>query len=107
MADLPEVDYIWMDGEMVEWKNATVHVLTHALHYGSGVFEGIRCYSCVDGRPAVFRLTDHMKRLDRSARFMFMDMPVSVEESVEAVKETIRVNKLPSCYIRPVVYRGY
>jgi branched-chain amino acid aminotransferase len=106
MADLPEVDFIWMDGELVEWKNATVHVLTHALHYGSGVFEGIRCYETSAG-PVVFRLTDHMKRLDRSARMLFMELPISVDESVDAVKQTIAVNKLPSCYIRPVVYRGY
>ena len=106
MADLPEVDYIWMDGELVEWKNATVHVLTHALHYGSGVFEGIRCYETSQG-PAVFRLTDHMKRLDRSARMLFMDMPVSVEESVEAVKQTIAPTTSPRATSGPLVYRGY
>jgi branched-chain amino acid aminotransferase len=81
-------------------------VLTHALHYGSGVFEGIRCYNTPDG-PAVFRLTEHMERLDRSARMLLMDLDRSVDEMVEVVKETIRVNGLDSCYIRPVAFRGY
>lgn len=103
---LPEVDYIWMDGKLVPWKDATVHVLTHALHYGSGVFEGIRCYSTDDG-PAVFRLTEHMERFKRSAKMLYMDLGYSVEELVEAVKETIRANNLPACYIRPLAWRGY
>ena len=103
---LPTVDKIWMDGELVDWDKAQVHVLTHALHYGSGVFEGIRCYSTPDG-PAVFRLTDHMERFERSAKMLFMDMGYSVEETVEAVKYTIRANKLPACYIRPIAFRGY
>jgi branched-chain amino acid aminotransferase len=103
---LPTVDKIWMDGELVDWDKAQVHVLTHALHYGSGVFEGIRCYSTPDG-PAVFRLTEHMERFERSAKMLFMDMGYSVEETAEAVKETIRVNKLPACYIRPIAFRGY
>jgi branched-chain amino acid aminotransferase len=106
MAELPKVDKIWMDGELVDWDKAQVHVLTHAFHYGSGVFEGIRCYETPDG-PAVFRLTDHMKRFERSAKMLFMDLGYSVDETVEAVKETIRANKLPACYIRPVAYRGY
>ena len=103
---LPKVDCIWMDGELVEWDKAQVHVLTHALHYGSGVVEGIRCYETVDG-PAVFRLTDHMKRFERSAKMLFMDLGRSVEEMGEAVKETIRANSLPACYIRPIAFRGY
>ena len=103
---LPTVDKIWMDGELVDWDKAQVHVLTHALHYGSGVFEGIRCYETADG-PAVFRLTEHMERFERSAKMLFMDLGYSVEEMVEAVKETIRVNKLPACYIRPIAFRGY
>jgi len=106
MAELPKVDKIWMDGELVDWDKAQVHVLTHALHYGSGVFEGIRCYATVDG-PAVFRLTEHMERFERSAKMLFMDLGYTVEEMVEAVKETIRVNNLPSCYIRPLAFRGY
>lgn len=103
---LPEVDYIWMDGTIVPWGDAKVHVLTHALHYGTGVFEGIRCYATADG-PAVFRLTDHMKRFERSAKMLFMDLGYSVEELVEAVKTAIRENKLPACYIRPLAFRGY
>jgi branched-chain amino acid aminotransferase len=103
---LPTVDKIWMDGELVDWDKAQVHVLTHALHYGSGVFEGIRCYTTEDG-PAVFRLTEHMERFERSAKMLFMDLGYTVEEMVEAVKETIRVNKLPACYIRPLAFRGY
>ncbi len=103
---LPTVEKIWMDGELVDWDKAQVHVLTHALHYGSGVFEGIRCYETPDG-PAVFRLTEHMERFERSAKMLFMDLGYSVEEMVEAVKETIRVNKLPACYIRPIAFRGY
>ncbi len=103
---LPKVDFIWMDGELVEWDKAQVHVLTHALHYGSGVFEGIRCYETPDG-PAVFRLREHMERFERSAKMLFMELGYSVDEMVEAVKETIRANKLPSCYIRPIAFRGY
>ncbi|MDZ4166607.1 MAG: branched-chain amino acid transaminase [Coriobacteriia bacterium] len=103
---LPEVDYIWMDGTLVPWADAKVHVLTHALHYGSGVFEGIRCYDTPAG-PAVFRLTEHMQRFERSARMLFMELGYSVDELVEAVKETIRANKLPACYIRPIAFRGY
>ena len=106
MAELPKVDKIWMDGELVDWDKAQVHVLTHALHYGSGVFEGIRCYETADG-PAVFRLREHMERFERSAKMLFMDLGYTVDEMVEAVKETIRVNKLPACYIRPLAFRGY
>jgi len=100
------VDFIWMDGELVDWDKAQVHVLTHALHYGSGVFEGIRCYETADG-PAVFRLTEHMERFERSAKMLFMDLGYTVEEMVESVKATIRANKLPACYIRPIAFRGY
>ena len=103
---LPEVDFIWMDGKLVPWADANVHVLTHALHYGTGVFEGIRCYETADG-PAVFRLTEHMQRFERSAKMLFMDLGYSVAEMVEAVKTTIRENKLPACYIRPIAFRGY
>jgi branched-chain amino acid aminotransferase len=106
MAALPKVDKIWMDGELVDWDKAQVHVLTHALHYGSGVFEGIRCYETPDG-PAVFRLTEHMERLERSAKALRMEMTCSVDDLIEATKELIRVNKLPSCYIRPLVFKGY
>ena len=97
---------IWMDGKLVDWDDARIHVLTHTLHYGSGVFEGIRAYPTSDG-PAVFRLTDHMERLHQSAHLFLMDLPYSVEELVEATRETIRVNGVDSCYIRPIVFLGY
>ncbi|MDI6901758.1 MAG: branched-chain amino acid transaminase [Anaerosomatales bacterium] len=106
MAALPKVDKIWMDGALVDWDAAQVHVLTHALHYGTAVFEGIRCYETGDG-PAVFRLTEHMERFERSAAMLLMDLGYTVEQTVEAVKETIRANKLMSCYIRPIAFRGY
>src|SRR6516164_7101752 len=99
-------EFIWMDGALVPWQDATVHVLTHSLHYGSGVFEGIRAYPTGRG-PAVFRLTDHMRRLDQSASLLHVDLPYSVAELVEATKETIRANHLDSCYIRPIAYLGY
>jgi branched-chain amino acid aminotransferase len=99
-------DKIWMDGELVAWDDATVHVLTHSLHYGLGVFEGVRAYETSTG-PAVFRLTDHIKRLYRSAKIFLIDIPFGLDEIVEATKETVRVNGLASCYIRPLVYLGY
>ena len=99
-------EFIWMDGTLVPWQDATVHVLTHSLHYGSGVFEGIRAYPTARG-PAVFRLTDHMRRLDQSASLLHIDLPYSVAELVEATKETIRANQLDSCYIRPIAFLGY
>jgi branched-chain amino acid aminotransferase len=95
-----------MDGTFVDWDDANVHILTHSLHYGLGVFEGIRTYETSQG-PAVFRLTDHIKRLFDSARIFMLDIPFSVDELVEATKETVRVNALSSCYVRPLVYLGY
>jgi len=103
---LPKVDKIWMDGTLVDWDAAQVHVLSHALHYGSGVFEGIRCYETPDG-PAVFRLTEHMERFDGSAKMLLMNLGYPVTDLIEAVKETIRINRLDSCYVRPVAFRGY
>jgi branched-chain amino acid aminotransferase len=103
---IEETEKIWMDGELVPWGEAKVHVLTHTLHYGSGVFEGIRAYPTSRG-PAVFRLTEHMRRLHDSAGLLHMDIPYSVEELVAATKETIRANKVESCYIRPLAYLGY
>ncbi len=97
---------IWMNGSLVDWADAQIHVLTHTLHYGTGVFEGIRAYE-TDRGPAVFRLTEHIERLHNSARIMMMDMPYSVEELVEATKETVRSTGLPGCYIRPIAYYGY
>jgi branched-chain amino acid aminotransferase len=99
-------EFIWMDGALVPWQDATVHVLTHSLHYGSGVFEGIRAYPTARG-PAAFRLTDHMRRLDQSASLLHIELPYSVAELVEATKETIRANHLDSCYIRPIAFLGY
>ncbi|MDQ1403411.1 MAG: branched-chain amino acid aminotransferase [Actinomycetota bacterium] len=103
---LEPVDKIWMDGELVNWDDAKIHILTHTLHYGCGVFEGIRAYATSQG-PAVFRLTDHMVRLFNSAKIFFLDIPYSLPELIEAVKETVRVNGLDACYIRPLVYLGY
>ncbi len=103
---IEKTDKIWMDGKLVDWDDATVHVLTHTLHYGSGVFEGIRAYPTSRG-PAVFRLTDHMRRLHDSAALLQMDLPYSVEELVEATKATVRANRLDSCYIRPIAFLGY
>lgn len=103
---LPKTDKIWMDGRFVDWDDAKVHVLTHSLHYGLAVFEGIRCYSTEKG-PAVFRLKDHVERLFKSAHIFTIKIPFTEEEITEAIKETIRVNKIDSCYIRPIVFIGY
>jgi branched-chain amino acid aminotransferase len=100
------VDKVWMNGELVPWEKATVHVLTHALHYGSGVFEGIRCYETPRG-PAVFRLREHLQRMERSAKIFMMEIPYSVDELMDATFELIRINGLRSCYVRPIAYRGY
>ena len=97
---------VWMDGELVDWDDARIHVLTHALHYGTGVFEGIRAYETERG-PAVFRLTDHIRRLFHSASVYLMEIPYTPDEMMEACRELIRANDHTSCYIRPVVYRGF
>ena len=97
---------IWLNGELVDWADAKIHVLTHTLHYGTGVFEGIRAYETSKG-PAVFRLTEHMQRMANSARILMMELPYSVPELVAAVKETVRSTGLASCYIRPIAYYGY
>jgi branched-chain amino acid aminotransferase len=99
-------DLIWMNGEFVAWEDAKVHVLTHALHYGTGVFEGERCYDTERG-PAIFRHDDHLDRLERSAKLYYMDMPFSREQLREATHELIARNGFRSCYIRPLVYRGH
>lgn len=100
------VEKIWMNGELVAWEDAKIHVLSHALHYGTGVFEGVRCYETARG-PAVFRLRDHLSRMERSARIFMMDIPYEIDELVEATHELIRINELRSCYVRPIAYRGY
>jgi branched-chain amino acid aminotransferase len=97
---------IWMNGELVDWDDARIHVLTHSLHYGMGVFEGIRAYETPRG-AAVFRLTEHMARLHNSAKIVGMELPYSVEELVQATKDVVRASGLPSAYIRPIAYYGY
>ena len=97
--------WIWYDGKMVPWRNATTHVLTHTLQYSMGVFEGVRCYSSEKG-PAIFRLRDHTDRLFRSARIFAMKIPYTREELMEAQRACVRDNKLDSCYIRPIAFYG-
>ena len=99
-------EWIWMNGEFVAWEDAQVHVLSHGLHYGTGVFEGIRCYPTERG-PAVFRHRDHLQRLANSADLYYLQMPYSPEQMREATNELILRNGLDSCYIRPLVFRGY
>ena len=100
------VEKIWMDGELMDWDKAQVHVLSHALHYGSGVFEGIRAYETSRG-PAVWHLDEHLRRLSRSAKLYHMDLPYSHDALAEGIREVIRANGLRSCYIRPLAFRGY
>jgi len=106
MIMMEKVKKIWMDGELVDWDNAKVHILTHTLHYGCGVFEGIRCYNTIKG-PAVFRLKDHVDRLFNSAKLLKIKIACTKEQLISAVKETIKINKLNACYIRPIIYYGY
>ncbi len=97
---------VWKDGTFIDWNDANIHVMSHVIHYGTSVFEGIRCYK-TDNGPAVFRLRDHMQRLLNSARIYRMEPDYTVDELCDAVLETIRVNELEECYIRPVVFRGF
>jgi branched-chain amino acid aminotransferase len=97
---------IWMNGELVDWDDAKIHVGTHGLHYGSGVFEGIRCYETPKG-PAVFRLTDHMQRLHNSARLLYMELPYSVDDLRAATNELLAANGLAECYVRPIAFYGF
>jgi branched-chain amino acid aminotransferase len=99
-------DLIWMNGEFVAWEDAKVHVLTHGLHYGTGVFEGVRCYETPRG-PAVFRNADHVERLFRSAELYYMEIPFAAEQLRAATLELVARNGMDSCYVRPIVYRGY
>ncbi len=101
-----KMEWIWFNGKLVPWDDARIHVLSHAVHYGTSFFEGIRCYETPRG-TAIFRLTPHMRRLVDSARIYRTEIPYSLEEMVAAVKETVRANGLRSGYIRPVVFRGY
>ena len=97
---------IWMDGEFVDWPDAKVHVMSHVLHYGTSVFEGMRCYKTPNG-PSIFRLADHIKRLFDSAKIYRIPIPYSLEQVVDACKGVIRVNNFESAYVRPIVFRGY
>ncbi len=98
-------DFIWHNGEVKHWKDATVHVMAHALHYGSSVFEGIRAYETPNG-PKIFRLTDHLKRLYASAKIYEMQIPYTLEQLTQACRDTLLANKLGKAYLRPVAYRG-
>lgn len=98
---------IWLDGKFVNWDDANVHVLTHTLHYGLGVFEGLRCYLCEDGESAIFRLKDHTERFFASAHISQIDIPFTKEEINGAIKETLRINGLKDGYIRPIAFLGY
>jgi branched-chain amino acid aminotransferase len=101
-----ETEKIWMNGELIDWADARIHVGAHGLHYGTGVFEGIRCYETARG-PAVFRLADHLERLHESARLLGMDLPYPADELRTATHELVAANGLPECYIRPIAFYGY
>jgi len=103
---IQESEYIWFNGEFVPWDEANVHVTAHALHYGSSVFEGIRAYD-VGGVPAIFRLGPHVDRMYNSCKIYRMDIPFTKEEFAQAIIDTVKVNKLKSCYIRPLIFRGF
>ncbi len=100
-------ELIWMNGEFVAWEDAKVHVLTHGLHYGTGVIEGMRAYETDDGQTAIFRNRDHLDRLEKSAMHYYLNIPYSTEELRDAIHELIRRNGLRSCYVRPLAHRGY
>ena len=106
MAAFPGTGKIWMNGKLVEWKDATIHIASHVVHYGSGVFEGARCYETPKG-SACFRLDAHMRRLQNSGKIYRMEYPLDLTGWMDAVLETIRANKMKACYIRPLLYRGY
>ena len=106
MAGFPGTGKIWMNGKLVEWKDATIHIASHVVHYGSGVFEGARCYETPKG-SACFRLDAHMRRLQHSGKIYRMEYPLDLAGWMDAVLETIRANKMKACYIRPLLYRGY
>lgn len=97
---------IWMDGNFIDWKDATIHVMSHVIHYGTSVFEGMRCYKTPKG-PSIFRLKDHIRRLFDSAKIYRTPIPFSQQQVLDACKETIRINNFESAYVRPIVFRGY
>ncbi len=106
MAPVTPVSKIWMNGKLVDWKDANIHILSHVVHYGSSWFEGIRCYDTKKGR-AVFRLDEHINRLYNSTKIYRTEIPFTKKEFTQGVLDTIKANGLPWCYIRPIVYRGY
>ena len=97
---------IWLNGELVEWDQAKIHVLTHGLHYGTGVFEGIRCYETNEG-TVIFRMQEHVKRLFNSAKIYMMEMPYGFDDICDAIINTVKLNGMPNCYVRPIAYYGY
>lgn len=97
---------IWLNGELVEWDQAKIHVLTHGLHYGTGVFEGIRCYETNEG-TIIFRMQEHVKRLFNSAKIYMMEMPYGFDDICDAIINTVKLNGIPNCYVRPIAYYGY
>ncbi len=101
-----KLEKIWMDGKLIPWEEARVHVLTHTLHYGLGIFEGIRCYECEDGRSAIFRLKEHIDRFFDSAQIGTLKLPFTKKEIAEACRETVRANRLKAAYIRPLAFIG-
>ena len=103
---MQETEFVWMSGKMLKWKDATTHFLTHSLHYGTAVFEGLRCYN-TDKGPAVFRMKEHVKRLFDSAHIMQIKIPYTQQEITEAIIKVVKENNLKECYIRPLVYYGY
>lgn len=103
---MDKTNKIWLNGQLVDWDEAQVHVLTHALHYGTAIFEGLRCYRTDDG-PAIFRVEDHVRRLINSAKIYLMDLHLSPEEIGNAIKAVVRANGLEECYIRPIAFYGY
>ena len=104
---MEKAEFIWMNGEFVPWDEANVHVLSHGLHYGTGVFEGVRCYDTESKGPAIFRHQDHLARLKKSAELYYLELPHTLDTIGDATKELIRRNGLRSCYIRPLAFRGY
>lgn len=101
----PRADFVWMDGELVAWDDAKIHVMSHVIHYGSGAFEGARVYKHPKG-PAMFRMRDHTRRLLESSKMLRMQVPYTADQIDAAIRETVKANKLESCYVRPLVYRG-
>ena len=103
---LPKTEKIWHNGKFINWDDATIHVLSHVVSYGSAVFEGIRCYDAPQG-PSIFRLREHMQRLLNSAYIYRMPVPFTLDDLCQASLDLVRTNKVPACYVRPIILRGY